>query len=292
MVGAKLGDFQFFHDKWNPWTELDSAMKTSYTGNPGEKGHLYTWTGNREVGSGEMEVVGWSGDTLLQRFNYEKGGDQKTYLIVKDNSGATDVTWGMNMNIGFFGRPIMLFVNVDKMLGGMYEKGLAKLKPALENMEPEGPGYEINEQDWPASEYIGKRQNGLAIQEIPDFLGKNFGSIYAHLGKNKIEPQSAPSAIYWTFDEAAGKTDLAAVVKVPARANAKGWENFSFPATKVLHVAYMGPYEKTGDAHMAIAKYMEEKGLSQQGVIEEYVTDPEKEKDQSKWLTNIYYILK
>lgn len=43
---------------------------------------------------------------------------------------------------------------------------------------------------------------------------------------------------------------------------------------------------------MAMGKYLSEKGLTQQLVVEEYVTDPVAEKDTSKWLTNIYYVLK
>jgi hypothetical protein len=28
---SKLGDYKFFHDKWSPFTKLDSNMKTNYT---------------------------------------------------------------------------------------------------------------------------------------------------------------------------------------------------------------------------------------------------------------------
>ena len=46
------------------------------------------------------------------------------------------------------------------------------------------------------------------------------------------------------------------------------------------------------DDRVALLKYLSEKGLTQQLVVEEYVTDPVAEKDTSKWLTNIYYVLK
>jgi len=44
------------------------------------------------------------------------------------------------------------------------------------------------------------------------------------------------------------------------------------------------------DAHEALGAYMEEKNMKLVGaVMEEYVTDPMSEKDQSKWLTKISY---
>src|SRR5436190_3723458 len=115
-VKSRLGDFKYFHDKWSPWTEKDPAMKTTYEGTPGEPGHLYTWSGNKEVGSGSMTLEGYNGDTLLQKLSFEGEGDAKSYFIMKDNNASTDVTWGMTFPVGFMHRPMMLFINMDKMM--------------------------------------------------------------------------------------------------------------------------------------------------------------------------------
>jgi effector-binding domain-containing protein len=289
-VMAKVGDFKFFHDKWSPWSELDPEMKTTYDGNPGEVGHHYTWAGNKDVGSGEMRIESIHGDSIVQKLTFAGQGDSKAYHIIKDSGGVSQITWGMVFDVGFFHRPIMLFVNMDKMMGDMYDKGLGKLKTEIESM-PEEVKYTITEQEWPASEYVGKKET-VTFDKMAEFFGKHYSALMADLGKNKIEPQSAPAGIYTAYDEKEKKADVAAAVKVPAGTKVKGWENFNYPAGKVLHIAYNGPYEKVGDAHMAMDKYMKEKGLSQSVVIEEYVTDPGKEKDPAKWLTNIYYVLK
>ena len=57
-------------------------------------------------------------------------------------------------------------------------------------------------------------------------------------------------------------------------------------------LAYHGGYNDMMAAHDAIGKYMKEKNLSASVTLEEYVTDPMTEKDSTKWLTNIYYIIK
>ncbi|MEK6616323.1 MAG: hypothetical protein AABZ32_09465, partial [Bacteroidota bacterium] len=61
----------------------------------------------------------------------------------------------------------------------------------------------------------------------------------------------------------------------------------------MLHIAYMGGYNGIGEAHTAMDDYMNEKGCMHiMPIAEEYVTDPDKEADSTKWLTNIYYPVK
>ena len=57
-------------------------------------------------------------------------------------------------------------------------------------------------------------------------------------------------------------------------------------------INYYGPYEESNKPHEAIEKYLQAKNLTASlPCWEEYVTDPEEEPDQSKWLTRIYYFL-
>ena len=101
MVTAKLGDFKFFHDEWSPWSEKDPNMKNTYTGNPGEVGHLYSWEGNKDVGKGEMELKAFNGDSIIERLYFDGMGDSKVYYIVKNKDASTELTWGMISQIGF-----------------------------------------------------------------------------------------------------------------------------------------------------------------------------------------------
>lgn len=294
LVKEKLTDYKFFHDKWSPWTEKDPAMKTSYEGTPGEIGHRYTWSGNKDVGSGAMQLKAFNGDTIMQSLTFEREGESKAYYILKDNNSSTDVTWGMMFDVGFMGRPFMLFMNMDKMLGEDYDKGLANLKSALES-EKEGLAakhYDIEEIQWEEKNLVGTKLTKMNASQMGAFFGENFPKLGADLGKNKIEPNMAPCALVTFWDEKTMDCECAAVMSVASGKTMKGWETHKIPASKVLHVAYYGSYEKSGDAHMAMGEYMKEKGLKDSYVIEEYVTDPMIEKDTAKWLTNIYYILK
>ena len=41
---------------WSPWEKLDPAMQRSFSGAPAQAGAIYSWQGNKDVGSGRMEV--------------------------------------------------------------------------------------------------------------------------------------------------------------------------------------------------------------------------------------------
>ena len=294
MVTAKLTDFKFFHDMWSPWTEKDPEMVCEYGGNPGEIGHHYSWSGNKEVGKGEMSLVSMSGDTIMQALSFEGQGGAQAYYIVKDNAESTDITWGMMFKVGFFMRPPMLFMNMDKMMGADYEKGLTKLKVVMEGMKDESAtaNYQIEEMQWEAKNFVGTKKTHTTADKLGAFFGESYPKLGADLGKNKLQPVMAPCAIYYSWDEKTNETDCAAVMCLPAGKTMKGWESHPVPASKVLRIAYYGPYEKVGDAHMAMGKYIGEHGYAESLAIEEYVTDPSSEPDSSKWLTNIYYVLK
>ncbi len=291
-IATALTDFKFFHEKWSPWTEKDPAMTTNYSGNAGEIGHRLEWSGNKEVGKGSMELASVRGDSICQKLSFEGEGDSKSYYITKPTGDSTQVTWGIAFDVGFMGRPFMLFMNMDKMMGADFEKGLGNLKRAIEEIKEE-PKFEIVEQNWEERTYIGKRATVSTennMEKLTAFFMENFPLLFMGLEKNKIQPMSPPSAIYFKWEEK--QADLAAVASVAKGTNVKGWETFTLPAGKVLMIAYMGPDEGSMAAHNAMGEYIKKNSLEQMNVVEEYVTDRETEKDPAKWLTNIYYLVK
>ncbi|MDP1800529.1 MAG: hypothetical protein Q8L81_04205, partial [Bacteroidota bacterium] len=249
--------------------------------------------GNKEVGKGEMELKAFNGDTLMNRLSFEGMGDSKAYYIIKDNSKGTDVTWGMMFDVGFFGRPMMLFMDMDKMLGADYEKGLTKLKAKLESIQ-EAPqaNYEIKEVQWDEKTFISTKRAKRDGSKLGDFFGENWPKMLTQLEKEKIQPTMSPCGIFYSWDEKTMETDCMAAMCIPNKTEVKGWETCTVPASKVLSVPYYGAPEKSIEAHYAMDEYIKAHKLDYNFVIEEYVTDPTLEKDTARWLTNIYYILK
>src|SRR4051812_29669161 len=42
---------------WSPWEERDPDLQRSYSGAASGRGAVYQWKGNRNVGSGRMEIL-------------------------------------------------------------------------------------------------------------------------------------------------------------------------------------------------------------------------------------------
>lgn len=290
VIKEKIVDLKFFHDKWSPWTEKDPQMQVTFTGEPGKEGSKMAWISNKkEVGKGSMTYNYTHGDTVAFTLHFDDYGDSKIYHVVNATGEKTSkVTWVMESKAPFMARAMMLFMNMDKMIGPDFEKGLKKLKTAVESA---ASGYEISETNWGAKVYFGKRTK-LAFDKMAPFFGETYGKLMPALGAQKVEMIGAPKAIFFSFDETTMVGDFAAVAEVPAGTDLKDFEKFETPAGKVLKIAYYGPYEGSGEAHKAMDEYMKANNLSTVSVIEEYVTDPMTEKDSAKWLTNIFYVVK
>lgn len=179
VVMSKLLDSKFFHDEWSPWTELDPKMKTTYSGEEGKVGFSYAWESeNENVGKGSMTIDKITSDSIIETLRFEGMGESTVYTFVKNAGENTTVVWGMRFDVGFFGRAPMLFMNMDKMLGQDYEKGLAKLKPAIEKLASTAPtaNYEVKEVNWEARTYLGKKGT-FKFPELAGFFGQTYSKL-------------------------------------------------------------------------------------------------------------------
>jgi len=294
-------------DKWSPWNERDPNMKKTLEGTDGTVGATQSWEGNSDVGKGVQRIDSLAPNTLVRtklmfKEPMESEGDALVELA-PDGSG-TKVTWAMVGENNFLSNVMCKFMDMDAMIGKDFEIGLGMLKEQVETAEAirlaelaakTSGGYVVETVDRPELVYIGKRNKKVKWAEIPVFYGTNFGAAGAALGAAGLEMTGAPSGVLWAWNEKDQTADMMAAMPVKGDANTKveGFETHVIPAGKMLMVAYYGDYSKNMPAHEAIDAYITAKGLTHYGnVIEEYVTDPMAEKDTTKWLTNIYYMVK
>jgi uncharacterized protein YndB with AHSA1/START domain len=134
VVFAQVNDFHKW-EAWNPWATIDPAMTQAYAGAPAGPGAVYTWAGNSEVGEGRMTVAESRPNDLI-RINLEFlkpfAGSSVAEFTFKPEGDRTAVTWSMTGKNGFVGRALCVFMNMDKMIGGQFEKGLAQMKRTAE----------------------------------------------------------------------------------------------------------------------------------------------------------------
>jgi effector-binding domain-containing protein len=293
-VMSALSDFKYYTANWSPWTEKDPQMKMTFEGEAGKPGHKYSWEGNDKVGKGSQEIAAITSDSIYQKLNLITWhAEPDVYLTAKPEGNGTKVSWTIIMKNGFFGRGMSLFMSMEKMMAPDFEHGLDKLKTAVESMPaaPTSANYEVKEVEWPERNFIGTKKQRITMDKVGAFFGENLNKVMTEMKKNKIEPISPASGLYYDFKNEDMSADVVACFAAPKGAKVKGLENYEFPAGKAVMLEYHGDYKNMMPAHDAIKNYMKEKNLSAVTTLEEYVTDPMTEKDSTKWVTNIYYIL-
>ena len=133
-VFAQVNDFHRW-EAWNPWSKIDPAMKQTYEGSPLGTGAIYTWTGNNQVGEGRMTIIESRPSDLIRiklEFFKPFAATNIEEFTFKPEGDQTAVTWRMTGKNNFIAKAVHLFVNMDKMVGGQFEKGLAQMKSVAE----------------------------------------------------------------------------------------------------------------------------------------------------------------
>lgn len=137
-VYAQIADFHRW-EKWSPWEKLDTAMQKVYSGADGAPGAIYAWKGNDKVGEGHMTLTdARPGESLAIRLEFVKPFASlcTTGFQFSPNESGTNVTWTMEGDNDFLGKAFALFLDMDKMIGGDFERGLASLKAQAEAGQP------------------------------------------------------------------------------------------------------------------------------------------------------------
>ena len=129
-----LSDFhQWLH--WSPYEQKDPAMKRTYEGAANGEGAVYAWNGDKNVGSGRMEILEASAPEKivikLDFFTPFEGHNTAEFTMLPQGDG-THVTWLMHGPARFMTRLIQVFMNLDNMIGKDFEAGLANLKTITE----------------------------------------------------------------------------------------------------------------------------------------------------------------
>jgi len=120
---------------WSPYEAKDPAMKRTYSGTASGKGAVYAWQGNKNVGSGRMEILDSSVPSKivikLDFFAPFEGHNTAEFTMLPQGD-VTNVTWLMHGPVPFMAKIMHVLMNIDRMVGKDFEVGLANLKRLTE----------------------------------------------------------------------------------------------------------------------------------------------------------------
>ncbi len=124
-------------DAWSPWLEPDPSVKKTYEGPSSGEGAVFAWAGNNQVGEGRMTITeSHPYDLVRIRLDFIKpfATTNTAEFTFEPEGDHTIVTWSMFGKQPFMGKAISLFMDMDKMIGDNFEKGLANMKNIAEGV--------------------------------------------------------------------------------------------------------------------------------------------------------------
>ena len=120
---------------WSPWEQRDPAMKRDYSGPASGVGAVYGWDGNKDVGSGRMEIVESVPSSRIRiklDFIRPFEGHNIAEFVFEPQAGGTRVVWSMHGPAPLLSKVMQVFMDMDAMIGRDFEAGLATLKSRAE----------------------------------------------------------------------------------------------------------------------------------------------------------------
>ena len=133
ILYAQIADLRAW-EAWSPWAKMDPQMKSTFEGPASGVGAITSWEGP-EAGKGRMEITAVKPNREIDiklDFLAPMQATNRTVFSLTENNASTTVHWRMEGNNSFAGKGFALFMNMDKMVGGDFDKGLASMKTLAE----------------------------------------------------------------------------------------------------------------------------------------------------------------
>ena len=124
-------------DNYSVWNKIDPAMQKTYSGTDGTVGFTYAWDStNKKAGKGEQKITGLKeGEKMDMALHFIKPfeGLADAYMTTTGlSAGQTKVGWGLSSKMNYPMNIMLLFMNMENMLGKDLSAGLENLKTILE----------------------------------------------------------------------------------------------------------------------------------------------------------------
>jgi hypothetical protein len=113
---------------------MDTMMTAEYSGEEGTVGSKMSWK-SKKMGGGEQTI------TVLEPYKFADSelkfiqpwgeGHATSSFQLMDTVGGTKVTWGIKGENGFVNRAMAALMNMDKMMGPIFDQGLHNLDSVM-----------------------------------------------------------------------------------------------------------------------------------------------------------------
>ncbi|NOT36864.1 MAG: hypothetical protein HOP11_05760 [Saprospiraceae bacterium] len=278
--------------KWLSWNESDPDLKISTGGRYTNIGASFTFEGSK-MGKGVLRLEEAFKDSIIVSYLKSSNWPSEiaTYwqIIPESKSSFTLITNSRLQNkIPLLKRPF--YTNLERDFKEMHLADLDSLKSHVENLI--NTEFGLKSTTFEGKKYFGIK-TPIPNYKMQKYYAEKFPLIYTYLDSIKQEVAGPPVGLVFGWDSENSIVDLMAAV--PIQGNIKvplGFEVIEIPTVPCIKLEHFGFYNTLKNAHAKMDNIMNTSSFVLKApIIEEYVSRPSEEKDTSKWLTNIYYLL-
>ena len=281
-------------EKWSPFSEMDPAMVSEYSGPESGVGSRQAWISNKN-GNGSMTIL----ESIFEKkvildldLNY--GGKDSTLFILERVPEGTKVTWETRITKAGYPMGRLMWVIAGGMMNKTFNKGLENLKKVVENLPPVCKSGDVMETNEPAKIYLTITDT-LTTENIAQFFGKAYGKIGAVMKNSQgVKMIGAPAAFYNGDPSNPVWIVTAAIpVNIEPKKLSNGISVLKTPAQKTVSILHFGDYSTSSDSYYKLDDYIKSKKYEIIGnPLEEYITDPMNVSDPMKIETKISFPVK
>jgi effector-binding domain-containing protein len=272
---------------WNAWVIEDKETKVSYDNIIVGKGSGYSWK-SKKFGDGSIKYIDVMPGKKIEASLMMDGTESKSTLKFYNENGQSTIVWDFDSHMAYPKNVFAPFLTymINKKNRQSVDYMVEEIKKRQKGVYF---GYQVNESSQNQKYFVTSRST-VTFDQIAQFYTQTLAAMYQKLQTEGITASGAPCALFYTYDEVGLKTDMAVAVPVLTPVAVKELGSETFPIQNAATIDYYGDSAKNKMAHYALNNYVKDRNLVEtNAVLEEYLSDPIKEKDPSKWLTKIYY---
>jgi effector-binding domain-containing protein len=288
VVYEQLNQFKNWSN-WSPWQEKDSAMQIQI-GEPSKgKGAIMNWK-SAVFGNCKATIThSVQPESMAVDFNFGTSNKTVSLWYIEPTDLGSRINWTFNLTrLNLFERYFALFEK--KEMKSFIEDGIDNLKSACESAEKSRIGEisVINPQAQPSVIMVDTVTLNQSIERRP----KMISYVANFLSKRGL---TATGKAFGLYMGSTNDSTLIYACGFPIKERTWVWKTLSYyeiPATRAVSVSHYGGTNAT-KAVKAINKYVKENNLQTgANVIEEYLYNPDTDKDTSNWEIKVMVPLK
>ncbi|MEO9485692.1 MAG: SRPBCC family protein [Ekhidna sp.] len=294
MVFAEIQGFRSF-DKFSAWSEIDTTAEIIFNGPATGVGASYSWDSeNPDLGKGTIEIIEVDRNMKVKSKMSFEGfpGEPTASWLLDEVDGKTNVTYTYDQeNISGIWK--LFALGTEGMLSPMYERTLEKLKSRVESRPNLTAMISVEEAE--AITFAGIEITAAnSVEDMSEKMSAAYGAVMLAMTQNDVSmDEGYPLAVTTSYDE----TSISMICGIPV-ADESNIENgevrvMKSPEGTAVRAIHFGDYALLEETHNQISEYASYYGYEITGYPWEiYVSDPSKEMDTTKWVTEVYYPVK